>query len=506
MGVFPRFGGWINQNTHQQPLKGDDSKKSENVKSKSASEKNTNEEKDEMKEQLKLWRVANKKKQWNDPPAKVTTEMGICHMHMKFTLGLPPKAAYDVLTNPDNQAYSRIVNERELLDNKSRKVVTFDGTRQVVESEKEVAWNFLSWSRPIPISLYFQEDTENLSVVYMKNKMKFMKVFDGAYKVEPIYVDSERLCKRRLPKSREEYKKCSGGQGRIASKVTMDQFFQPSSLFNLPPLSWYVRNFTIKFTKDLLEDLQDRSAIIRGYTKRSGDIKTKSVSKIDTNEKRNETQEQLKLWRDAEKKKKWDDAPAKVETVDGICFMDMEFTLGLPPQAAYDVLANPDNKPFSRVINGRELLHNKSRKVVTDDGKNYIVEKEKDVAWNFLFFSVAIPITLVYAEKRKDLSVVFMKNKVVFMKVFEGSWNVEPIFVDSERLCKQKLPKTREDYRQCSGGQGKVASKVIMDLAYQPSFPFNLPPLSWYIRGIVMKTTKNLIQDLQAVGAEIRGV
>lgn len=44
-------------------------------------------------------------------------------------------------------------------------------------------------------------------------------------------------------------------------------------------------------------------------------MKTKSVSKINTNEERDETQEQLKLWRDAERNKKWDDAPAKVKVI-----------------------------------------------------------------------------------------------------------------------------------------------------------------------------------------------
>ncbi|KFK44435.1 hypothetical protein AALP_AA1G256300 [Arabis alpina] len=217
-----------------------------------------------MKEQLTLWREAEKKKRWYDPPAKVRTEKGICHMHMEFTLGLPPKAAYDVLTNPDNQSYSSIVNDRELLDNISRKIVTNDGTKMVVEAEKDVFWNIRSWSRPIPITLLIEENYKDLSVVYMKKKMLFMKVFDGRYKVEPVYVDSERLCKHKLPKSREEYRKCSSGQGKIASKVTMDQYFQPSSFFNLPPLSWYIRGITIKTTKDLVQDFQITSLAIRG--------------------------------------------------------------------------------------------------------------------------------------------------------------------------------------------------------------------------------------------------
>jgi len=71
----------------------------------------------------------------------------------------------------------------------------------------------------------------------------FMKVFEGNYKVEPLYVDSVRLCNNKEPKSFQEYKTCSGGQGRIASKVTMDQYFQPyppfksTTIFLVHP--WY---------------------------------------------------------------------------------------------------------------------------------------------------------------------------------------------------------------------------------------------------------------------------
>ncbi|XP_023644787.1 uncharacterized protein LOC17900325 isoform X2 [Capsella rubella] len=217
MGRSPGFGGWINQNT-QQPSK-DECKRSENVKSKSRPEINTQEERDEMKEQLKLWRHAEKKEQWED---------------------FPPK------------------------ENVSRKVVSDDGSRKTVEAEKAVAWKFRSWSGTIPITLDFVENRKNLSAVYVKNKMMFMKTFEGSWKVEPIYVVSERLCKNVKPRSREEYKKCSGGQGKIASKVTMNQTFQPSSLLNLPPLSWYIRKITVKITKTLVEDLQDMGAKIRG--------------------------------------------------------------------------------------------------------------------------------------------------------------------------------------------------------------------------------------------------
>lgn len=41
------------------------------MKSKSGSDINTYEERDEMKEQLQLWRESEKKEPWHDPPPKV---------------------------------------------------------------------------------------------------------------------------------------------------------------------------------------------------------------------------------------------------------------------------------------------------------------------------------------------------------------------------------------------------------------------------------------------------
>ena len=88
-------------------------------------------------------------------------------------------------------------------------------------------------------------------------KVKYMKVFEGSWKMEPLYVDQERLCKSRSRISEEEYKKCSGGKGRIGSKVTMEHIFQPSSLLNVPPVSWFIRGIAVKVTKALLQDLRE---------------------------------------------------------------------------------------------------------------------------------------------------------------------------------------------------------------------------------------------------------
>ncbi|XP_019099167.1 PREDICTED: uncharacterized protein LOC104776484 isoform X2 [Camelina sativa] len=139
---------------------------------------------------------------------------------------------------------------------KSRKVLKEDGPRQIAKVEKAVSWNLNGRSFAVPISLTVDENRKDFTAKYKKEKMMLMKVFKGSYKVEPLYVDSERLCKNMEPKSVEEYKKCSGGQGKIASKVIMDQYFQPYPPFNLPPFSWFIRNITIKNTKKVLKTLQ----------------------------------------------------------------------------------------------------------------------------------------------------------------------------------------------------------------------------------------------------------
>ncbi|CAA7036015.1 unnamed protein product [Microthlaspi erraticum] len=256
MGASPGFGVWINQNT-QQPKKAE----SKNVTFKSPL---THEERDDTKEQLQLWREAEKNKTWRDTPpkVKVATQEGICIMEIELIVGLPPQVAYDVLTNPDNQPYSRNIKKRGLLENKSRKVVSEDPPGQIVEVEKvvPVLWNLLSF----PISLVFAENRKDLSGVYDKKKIMFMKMFEGHWKVEPIYVDSERLCKNMKPRTREEYRRCSGGQGKIASKVTMGGVFQPNSIFNVPPVSWFIRGITVKTTKTLLQDFLNLAAAIRG--------------------------------------------------------------------------------------------------------------------------------------------------------------------------------------------------------------------------------------------------
>ncbi|CAH8386948.1 unnamed protein product [Eruca vesicaria subsp. sativa] len=221
MGIFPGFGAWVSQNT-QHPTKSE-----KKVKSKPKTEAKTHEESDETKEQLKLWRDANKKEQYHEPPPKVK------------------KAVSREVTSENDEG---------------------EGNPPTVKLEKELSWNFLFLSGTIPIRLIVAEDPKKLSVYYEKQKkgIRIMETFEGKYEVEPVYVDAERLCKHMKPKSQEEYRKCSGGKGLIASKVIVDLTFRPASPWDLPLVSSYFRRFTIETTKKVAEDLQMQAGDIRG--------------------------------------------------------------------------------------------------------------------------------------------------------------------------------------------------------------------------------------------------
>ncbi|KAG2320928.1 hypothetical protein Bca52824_014141 [Brassica carinata] len=299
MGIFPGFSSWINQNI-QQPLKAS-AKRSEKGKSSSASEEDrylqgpwywnpdlSPKEKaesmeldhvksmpmfasdpkyydlDELVRQVRLWMSENKKHPWHDEPAKVKvkTKKGICHLNIDFTMGWPPQAVYEMFTDPRNIGYFHSMgkykkNWRTRLDTIATKVLKKDGPRQVTEVEKVLRWKILGYNGTFPIHLIIDENHQKVTATYKKVKVKHMKVFEGSWKMEPLYVDQERLCKSRSRISAEEYKKCSGGKGRIGSKVTMEHIFQPSSLLNVPPASWFIRGIAIKFTKVLLQDLRE---------------------------------------------------------------------------------------------------------------------------------------------------------------------------------------------------------------------------------------------------------
>ncbi|KAG7647355.1 hypothetical protein AtNW77_Chr1g0026491 [Arabidopsis thaliana] len=261
--VFPGFLVWMNQ-TIQEPLKAE-FKRLRNVKELSlksvskietAYEEHRDEEK--LEKQLQAWRD---NPSWIDQPPKVVvkSQNGLfCHLNIEADVGLPPELVYNIFTHPDNKRYFKNIKE-----NISRKVLIDEGPKQTVEVKQAAAWKFLWWDGTCPIHLIVEENRKNLTSKYKQETTMFMKVFEGCWKVEPLFID-EHLCDRSKPKSQKDYHSCSNGRGRIGSKVTMDQMFQPSALLTPPPLSWYIRGITIKTTESMIEDLFAEATRLRG--------------------------------------------------------------------------------------------------------------------------------------------------------------------------------------------------------------------------------------------------
>ncbi|CAF2110079.1 unnamed protein product [Brassica napus] len=600
MGVFPGFGSWISKNS-QQPLKAE-AKGSENVESKSVSEKDTKnnapakkkkkkeyyDEKEKIRQE-KLWHEEEEKHPWQNPPpkVKVTTKKGVYHMNLEITLGAPPELIYLWLIHPHGSSFLDEKKWRDLMITKSKKVLMEDGPREVFKVERSVVYDFFSLtSVRIPLHLIVEENRKDLTGKYKKEKVMLMKVFEGNYKVEPVYVDQERLCKKRLPKSPEEYRKCSGGQGKIGSKLTINQYFEPYPPFNLPPFSWYIRGNTVKTSKNLLYALQNtaksfdpgqieeskkyhlktrvrlrgnpgiregvtftinnikggraQETCLRSLTaesKRSENGESKSASEKDTNNApakkkkevvyydEKEDTKQEGLWHEAEKKHPWHNPPPKINkrierasrafakisqtenhfvtNKKGLYHMNIELTVGTAPNIVYYVLTESD--PFFDRKKWRDLMKNTSRKVLKENGPRRVVMVEKAVAYDFLSLTtISIPIHLTMEENRKHLTTKYKKEQVLLMKEFHGNYKVEPIYVDQERLCKKRLPNNPEEYKKCSGGQGRIGSKFTINHYFQPYPPFSLPPLSCFIRGITIKTSKKLLNLLQDMAFSLR--
>lgn len=207
---------------------------------------------------------------------------------------------------------------------------------------------------------------------------------------------------------------------------------------------------------------------------------------------------QLQAWRE---NPEWVDPPPEVEVSvpkGSLCNLHVKFKVGLPPDAIYNIVVDPDNKRVFKNI--KEVI---SRKVLVDDGLRQIVEVEQAAIWRFLWWSGTISVHVLVDQNRKDHTVRFKQGKSGFMKKFEGCWRVEPLFVD-EQICLPSKPKTWADYDLCTEGKGRVGSFVRLDQLIQPAL-VPPPPISWYLRGITTRTTEMLITDLLAEAARLRG-
>lgn len=110
----------------------------------------------------------------------------------------------------------------------------------------------------------------------------FMKRFEGSWKVEPILLD-EKLCHPFKPKTISEYMQCTQCNGRIASKVTLQQLVEPA-IVPPPPISWYLRGITSRTVEMLINDLVEEASRIKGVSATDGVTTSPNRDQILSNE------------------------------------------------------------------------------------------------------------------------------------------------------------------------------------------------------------------------------
>lgn len=252
-------------------------------------------------------------------------------------------------------------------------------------------------------------------------------------------------------------------------------------------ISKKVQNYLESHFRTLKKDYNSTRSAITGWN--SKDSSTTSDANLD---------KQLQAWKE---NPVWVDPSPEIEVSvpkGSLCNLNVKVDVGLPPDAIYNIVTDPDNKRVFKNI--KEVL---SRKVLIDEGLRQVVELEESALWRFLWWSGTISVHVLVDQNRADHTMKFKQIKTGFMKKFEGRWKVEPIFVDEE-LCDRFKPKTLEDYITCTKGKGRLASKVSLEQLLQPAI-VPPPPISWYLRGITTRTTEMIINDLVAEAARIRG-
>ncbi|XP_065873777.1 uncharacterized protein [Euphorbia lathyris] len=233
----------------------------------------------DLEKQLQSWR---ENPLWNDEPPQIKVSVpkgSLCNLSVKFDVGLPPDAVYNIVTDPDNRRVFK--NIKEVI---SRKVLLDEGHRQLVELEQAAIWKFLWWSGTISVHVLVDQNRENRTMKFKQLKTGFMKQFEGCWRVEPVFID-ESLCYPFKPKTWGEYCSCTGGKGRIGSKVSLDQLIQPA-LVPPPPISWYLRGITTRTTEMIANDLLAETARIRGdFTPQNSSQSENCMSPSDEQEK-----------------------------------------------------------------------------------------------------------------------------------------------------------------------------------------------------------------------------
>lgn len=278
-------------------------------------------------------------------------------------------------------------------------------------------------------------------------------------------------------------------EGSNSQKNVQIQEINKRPHINLPALRGFLSQFPGKFHRHL------KSRFKRPIEKEGANREMFKLKDPKFN-----LEKQLQAWR---KNPVWDDdAPPGIEVIvpkGSLCQLNVKANVGLPPDAIYNIVTDPDNR---RVFKNIQAVL--SRKVLLDEGSRQIVELEQAALWRFLWWSGTISVHVLVDQNREDYSMKFKQVKPGFMKRFEGSWRVEPILLD-EKLCHPIKPKTLSEYMSRTDGKGRIASKVTLQQLVEPAI-VPPPPISWYLRGITARTVEMLINDLVEEAARIKGI
>ncbi|KAG6736353.1 hypothetical protein POTOM_060901 [Populus tomentosa] len=228
---------------------------------------------------------------------------------------------------------------------------------------------------------------------------------------------------------------------------------------------------------------------------------------------------QLHAWRE---NPAWTDQPPQIKVSvprGSLCNLNAKVDIGLPPDAVYDIVSDPDNRRVFKNI--KEVV---SRRVLLDEGHRQVVDVEQAAIWKFLWWSGTISVHVLVDQNRQDHSVrinIFLSTVSIAAisnqkLVFNPSG--EDLFVlfmacylcgNAFRLGEFDELHASENWvhekirRLLERGKGRIGSKVSLEQLIQPAI-VPPPPISWYLRGITTRTTEMIVNDLVAEAGRIR--
>lgn len=278
-----------------------------------------------------------------------------------------------------------------------------------------------------------------------------------------------------------------------------NQRSRPQASISVPGLPPWMKNTVQKFMQEGQTHIKSVSSALHklGCPGTKGTVKSTEAGEPKPLDFRVKLENQLQAWRE---NSHWVDPAPKIEVTvpkGSLCHLDATAQVGLPPDAVFDIVIDPENKNVFKNI--KEV---KYRKLLEDEGHRQLVEVEQAAIWRFLWWSGTISVRVFVEQDRRNHTMKFRLAKEGFMKKFEGSWTLEPLFVDQEG-CIISKPTTLEEYESCSHGKGRVASLIKLQQLVQPAL-VPPPPISWYVRGITARTTEMMVEDLQAEVKRIR--